>query len=68
MTTVFYTKDDFRIFERDWRQWLSELTDPHEFATSFVNWIEENPWAKGNIFPALQALDHWEIHGTLEGL
>lgn len=65
---TYYTRDDLRVFSGDVHQWMSNLPDPHEFVTAFVNWIEENTWAKGDLFPALQAIDHWEAFGSLEGL
>lgn len=49
-------------------EWMHNLSDPHEFTTAFAGWIENNPHAKGSLFAALKAIDHWERHWNLKGL
>jgi hypothetical protein len=48
-------------------EWVTFLPDPHEFATSFVNWVEDNPNKRGDIFVVFEALNYWNVCETLEG-
>lgn len=65
--TVRLDNRDQAVIKGDIGDWLREISDPHEFATSFVNWAEANPDKRGVLFPLLIALDYWLTFETLEG-
>lgn len=48
-------------------EWVQALPDPHEFATSLVNWAEENPDKRNDMFVLFNAFDYWFSCETLEG-
>lgn len=64
---VRVNREDRMVMGGDIRQWLNEVADPHEFATSFVDWAEMNPDMRGTLFPLIRALDYWSIFDSLEG-